>query len=149
LRECDCVEARQVLGTDRLQDANGDDREDRAEDSAERAEHETLGHELPKHAPPAGAERFADRDLARADDAAAEEQVGDVQARDQQQNRRRARDDEQVGRKSPTTSCSSAADELELASLLPADCAAAGDDRRRRRLEPAGEDVELALELRG
>ena len=52
--------------------------------AADERQHDALGQQLPDDAPPAGAERRAHRQLARADRRAREQQVGDVGAADQQ-----------------------------------------------------------------
>jgi hypothetical protein len=62
-------------------------REHGRDGAAEREEH-ALGEELPDDAPPARAEREADRDLAAPPDRAGEEQVRDVHRRDEQHDPR-------------------------------------------------------------
>ena len=71
-----------------------------------RAQDEALGHELAKHAPPAGTERFAQRELARPNHAAREQQVRHVDAGDQRRTAVAPDTISSVDRKSPTTSSS-------------------------------------------
>ena len=89
------AEPRQVRGADGLQQLDRARGETEAEDSAHGAQDEALGHELAKHAPPARADRLAQRELARPNHAAREQQVRHVDAGDQEKDRRRSGHDQQ------------------------------------------------------
>src|SRR3970282_2234793 len=95
----------------------------------------TLGHEWAKHASSLRAERFSESDFARANHAASEEQIRDVQAGDQEKNQRRPGNDEQSG--------------AEVAHYILEE--RPGDELKRtvvsHELQPAGENIELSLEL--
>ncbi len=66
------------------------ERKPEAQHAADDAEHEGLGHELAKQPPALRADRFAQRELARSNHTACQQQVRDVDARDQQDESDRA-----------------------------------------------------------
>ena len=78
------AEAGQVGGRQRHQPLHEQGRERQAEAPGRSAEDGALGQQLPYDTAPAGSERGAQRDLARARRGAGEQQVRDVGARDEQ-----------------------------------------------------------------
>ena len=68
----------------------------RAADASGRREHDAFGHQLPEDAEAAGAERRANRDLARAPEPAHDHQIGEVDT-DDEQHRADGRQQQQDG----------------------------------------------------
>ncbi len=81
-----CVETRQILRTDGSQDANGGKCQARSQKAAEATEHQALSHQLARHSPASRSQSAANGNLPRARQPAREQQIGHVQAGNQQQN---------------------------------------------------------------
>lgn len=82
--ERDLARARRRARDQRGHAVDGPHRDQDAEAAAEQAEQQALGDELPHEPAPARAERVTDRDLARARLGARQQQICDVDDRDQQ-----------------------------------------------------------------
>ncbi len=87
--------SRQLRRAERLQRPDPAEGEPESDDRAERGDHERFREELADDPSAAGAERRAHRHLARARRASPEQQIGDVHAGEQEQQRGCGEDDEQ------------------------------------------------------
>ena len=78
------------VGRRGVEEPDADNREPEPDRPAHRGQQDTFDEELPDDAPPAGAERDADRDLARAVRGAGQQEIRHVRAGDEQDERDRA-----------------------------------------------------------
>ena len=92
--ERDLIEPRHrnAIGDERQQAAMKDHRKREAEHTASQRQHHALGQHLPQQPAAVGAERGAKPELALAHRAACEQQIGDVDAGDEQDENDRARE---------------------------------------------------------
>ena len=150
------ADARNVAGVDGQQRADADHADHQPEHAAHRRQHDALGQQLPHDAAAAGADRGADRDLALADGRAHQQQVGDVGARDQQDEGDRAQqhpqrrsdvaDDDLLHRRDAEAALAAQRVRKRLAELLRGLLQLrGGGGERDARFQAAGGQEEMAL----
>ena len=111
------VEARQLRRADREQRAETQCPDADADDRAGGREHDRLGQQLPNEPAPARAERRAHGHLARPRRAAGEQQIGDVHAREEEQQPGRRHDDDRIGPRSPTIESTSGSRDVDAVAV--------------------------------